>query len=72
METYAGNASSLISNVKGVNVECVKMSVDRNLILARFEERVSALQALVNATVKRKITSTYAVFWIRELPRVAV
>lgn len=43
------------------------MSVEKNLISARFEEHVRALQALVNANVERKVTLTEIMATVREL-----
>lgn len=45
----------------------VSMSVERNLILAQFEEYVHLLQTLVNANVKQKVTLTDATAKIRKL-----
>lgn len=33
-------------------MDSVKISVERNLILARFEERVRAVQALINPNIE--------------------
>lgn len=50
--------SSLINDVKIAKADSVEMSVERNLILARFEEHVRSLQTQVKANVDRKATFT--------------
>lgn len=50
-ETSAENADSVINNGKVAKADSIKMSVNRNLILDRFEEHVRALQALIDANV---------------------
>lgn len=62
----AGNADSLISDVKLAKVDSVKMSVERNLISNCFEKHVRALQDLVNAKVEWKVTLTDAMTRVRE------
>lgn len=66
-ENSAENANSLINNVNVAKADIVKMSVESNFILDRFEEHVHALQALVNTNVERKGPLTDAVAKIRQL-----
>lgn len=53
-ETSAVNADSLINNVNVAKADSVKMFVKRNVLFARFEEHVRALQNLVNFNVDSK------------------
>lgn len=66
-ETYAENADSLINDVRGAKADSVKMSIERNLNLARFEGHVRAVQALLNANFDRKVTLKDAMTTVREL-----
>lgn len=66
-KTSAEKADSLIKDVKVVKVDSVKTSVERNLILARFEKHVRALLELVTANVERKIILMDAVAKSSEL-----
>lgn len=66
-ETSRKNANSLISNVNVAKVGMIRISVVRNLILARFEEHVQALQTLINTHVERKVSLIDAMVRIREL-----
>lgn len=43
------------------------MSVERNFILARFDEHAGTLQALGSANVEQKVTSMEAMKKVREL-----
>lgn len=56
--THREKADSLINDVNIAKVEAFNMSVDRNLILARYEEHVQTLQDMVNLKVERKLTFT--------------
>lgn len=58
METSTENAESLIDDVTITKADCVKMPMERNLVLAHLEKRACALKALVNAMVERKIALT--------------
>lgn len=44
-----------------------KISVERNLILARFEESIRALQAFVGGNMEQKVALKSAVTTVREL-----
>lgn len=55
-ETSAENVNSLNYSVKIAKVDSIKMFVERNMILARSDKHVRALQTLVNPNVKRKVT----------------
>lgn len=57
----------MISGVKFAKADSVKMFVEMVLILARVKEHVCALQTLVNANVKRKLTLTDPVAKIKRL-----
>lgn len=65
-DTSLENADRLIYDVKVAKVDIVKMSVECNLILARFEEHVCAQQAPVHANVERKASLTGAMANMRE------
>lgn len=65
--TYIENADSLINHIKVARAESVKMSVERNMISARFEEHVCALHTLGNANVQRKVSLTEAIAKVRNL-----
>lgn len=66
-ETCQENAASRINDVKVAKADTVKMSLERNLIQARFEEHVWALQMLVNANVESIVKLTAALAKIRKL-----
>lgn len=68
-EIFAVNANSLINYVRVAKAEGFKMSVERNLFLTRFEEHITALQALINANVKWKVTLKCAIKTIMKLEK---
>lgn len=57
-ETRVEIADSLITDIEVTKAYSVKMSLEKNLILAQFAELVRALQVLVSANMERKVTST--------------
>lgn len=61
------NAHCLANTMKDAKADIVKIYVERNLNLARFEKHVRAVQTLVDANVERKVTFTDAMAKIREL-----
>lgn len=69
-ETSAENADSLITDVNVAKANGVKMSVKRILVLARFQEHVRALQALVNANVDREVAIAHAMAKVGELLKI--
>lgn len=55
-KTSTESTDNLIKDEKVAKADSIRMTVEKSLILACFKELVSALQALVNANVKRKVT----------------
>lgn len=66
-ETFAENADSLVHGVKGAQAESVNMFVEKNLILAHFEEHVFGLYSLFNSNVERKVTWKDAMTGVKKL-----
>lgn len=66
-KTSAENANSLVNNVKFAKADSVMKCVERNLGLARLEEHVRALQALVKANVERNGTLKDVMTTVRDL-----
>lgn len=66
-ETSFKNVNSLIRDVKVTKADSDKMSVEKILTSARFEEHIRSLQKLVNANAEWKVSLTDAMAKTREL-----
>lgn len=66
-ETSQENADSLINDIKVGKTDIIKITVERDMILARVEKHVRALQTLVSANVEQKEKLTDIMTKIREL-----
>lgn len=66
-ETSDEKADGAINYVKGAKADSVQMSVEKNLMLDHYAERVRAVQILINANVQRKVTLTDVMAKVREL-----
>lgn len=66
-KTSVKNLDSPISDEIVAKADSVKMSLERNQILTRFEEYIRDLQALVDDIADRKVTMTDAMERVGEL-----
>lgn len=66
-KTSQDNTDSLIDDLKVAKADSVKMSIERNLILAHFWEHICTLQTPANANVEWKMTLTDVMTKIPEL-----
>lgn len=65
--TSAENAHRLINGMVVAKADSPNMSVEKNMVLTRFEDYVRTLQVLSNANVERKVKLTDAITMVREL-----